>query len=92
MQKRYDQISKIAAGLTKEGKVAFSPITYGHTLLNYEDLPAEYEFWENFCLTFLKYSDELWVYMMPGWDVSKGIANEIRFAIENRIPVVYRAV
>ena len=90
MQARYEQISKIAAKLTKEGNVAFSPITYGHTLLNYETLPVEYPFWENFCLSFLKHSDVLCVYMMPGWDKSKGIANEIRFAIENRIPVIYK--
>lgn len=89
---RYEQIAKIAASLTKEGKVAFSPIVYGHTMVFYEELPVEYDFWENFCLSFLKHSDELWVYMMPGWDKSKGIANEIRFAIENRIPVVYKEV
>jgi len=89
---RYETVAKITAKLTKEGVIAFSPITYGHTLLRYEDLPAEYEFWETFCLSFLKRSNEFHVYMMPGWDKSKGIANETKYAIENRIPVVYKDV
>ena len=46
-------------------------------------------FWMSFCLTYLERCDELWVYMMPGWDVSKGVAEEIRFAKELGIPITY---
>lgn len=89
-QKRYEIISKISADLVSKHIIAFSPITYGHTLLNFAELPGEYSFWEDFCISFLAHSDELWVYMIPGWDSSKGIANEIRYAIEHRIPVIYK--
>jgi hypothetical protein len=86
---RFEQISKITAQLNAEGIVAFSPITYGHTLLNYEDLPTNWSFWQNFCLSFLQHCDELWVYKMEGWEESKGIQEEIKFAKKKGIPIKY---
>ena len=83
------EVSKKAATLVAEGHVVFAPITYGHTLVDFHSMPTDANFWIGFCLSFLKHSDELWVYMMPGYDVSKGVAEEVEFAIENGIPVKY---
>ena len=87
--KNFHDISKFAAKLVKEGNIVFSPITYGHTLLSYEDLPTDYLFWVDFCLSFLVKCDELHVYMMPGWDKSVGVQDEISFARDHDIPIVY---
>ncbi|NDD98325.1 MAG: DUF1937 family protein, partial [Actinobacteria bacterium] len=46
-------------------------------------MDADWETWKSFCLTFLKKSDEIWVYKMDGWNRSRGVAEEIEFAIKN---------
>jgi hypothetical protein len=50
-------------------------------------MPTNWEFWKTFCLAFLEHADELLVYKMPGWDMSKGLAAEIEFAIERNISI-----
>jgi hypothetical protein len=89
MNARFEQISKITAKLAAEGVVAFSPITYGHTLLGFEKMPTNWAFWQNFCLSFLQHCNELWVYQMEGWEQSKGIAEEIEFAKKKEITIKY---
>jgi NAD-dependent deacetylase len=89
MEYNFQKVSALAAKLCSEGDVAFSPITYGHTLLNFEKMPVNWEFWENFCISFLKASDELLVYKMDGWEISKGVTAEIEYAKENNIPIRY---
>lgn len=82
-------VSKLAAELNSQGIVAVSPITYGHTLLNFKDMPTDWQFWKEFCLTFLEKSSEVIVYKMPGWENSIGIKEEIEFAKSRNIPVKY---
>lgn len=87
--KNFELVSQLAANLCSEGHVAFSPITYGHTLLAYKDMPSDWAFWKNFCLSFLQHCDELLVYQIPGWDMSRGVTEEINFAKENNITIKY---
>lgn len=88
--RNFEKISKIAADIVAEGGVAISPITYGHTLLQFRDnFPYDWEFWENFCKTFLSRCDELYVIMMEGWDLSRGVDEEIKYAIKVGIPITY---
>jgi hypothetical protein len=91
-EERFEQISQIAADLNAEGVIAFSPITYGHTLLEFRDLPTDWNFWKTFCLSFLEHADELWVYQMEGWKDSRGIQAEIEFAEQHGIPVIYKSI
>lgn len=89
VKNNFEFVTKFSADLCSKGLVAFSPITYGHTLLEYQSMPTDWEFWKNFCLSFLKHSDELWVLMMPGWDKSRGVTEEILYAKENNIYINY---
>jgi len=89
MEENFKRVSQLAADLCAEGKVVFSPITYGHTLLNFREMPHTWEFWQNFCINFLDHADRLLVYKMPGWENSKGLAAEIEYANENNIPIEY---
>jgi len=82
-------VSKLAADLNSQGTVAVSPITYGHTLLQFKEMPSNWEFWKEFCLTFLEKSHELIVYKMPGWENSRGMKEEIEFAKKLNIPITY---
>jgi hypothetical protein len=86
----FENVSRIAADLCAEGHVAFSPITYGHTLVNFRGaMPTDWPFWQNFCLSFLEVSDELHVCKMEGWNRSRGVAEEIEFAVKNGIEIKY---
>ena len=85
----FELVSKLAGKLVSEGHVAFSPITYGHTLLTFAEMPTNWQFWKNLCLAFLAHADELLVYQMPGWENSGGLAAEIEFAKEHKIPITY---
>lgn len=87
--KNFELVSQLAAILCSEGHVAFSPITYGHTLIGFKDMSTNWKFWQNFCLSFLIKSDELLVYQIPGWDISRGVADEIAFAKEHNIEIKY---
>ena len=89
VEENFAQVAKLSAHLTSKGYVAFSPIVYGHTLLNWTKMEADWETWKAFCLTFLKKSEELWVYRMDGWNRSRGVAEEIEFAIKNNIIIKY---
>ena len=88
-EQRFKEIAKISAELNSQGIIAFSPIVYGHTLLDYKEMPTDWGFWQTFCLSFLQHSDELHVYKMDGWEKSSGIAEEIKFAEQNNIPVKF---
>lgn len=85
----YQNISKVAAQLISEGHVVFSPISYGHHLLKFKDMPTDWGFWNNFCVTFLLKCDKLIVCKMRGWDKSIGVQAEIDIANKNNIPVEF---
>lgn len=83
-------VSKLAAKMVAEGNIVISPITYGHVLLDYHAMPSDWDFWKNFCLSFLERCDEIIVYQMPGWENSRGILEEIEFSKSKGIKISYR--
>jgi hypothetical protein len=47
-----------------------------------------YEFWlEGIDMHWLPVMDEVWVLMDADWDLSKGVAAELRYACDERMPV-----
>jgi len=88
-ENNYKTISKIAADMVAEGNVVMSPICYGHNLLNFREMPSDWNFWYNFCVTFLLKSDELIVCKMEGWDKSVGVLEEIEIAKKNNIKISF---
>ena len=89
VENRYLKTATKCAELISQGLVVISPIFYGHNLLNYKEMPSDWEFWKNFCESFLIKSDELWVYMIDGWDQSTGVKGEIELALKLNIPIRY---
>ena len=88
-EENFRMVSKKAAELVSEGYTVVSPITYGHTLLKFKNMPDDWEFWMNFCSQMLYRCDKLFVYKMPGWDFSKGISAEMSIARDHCIPIEY---
>ena len=88
-EKNYEMVSEIAAVLTAQGYVVFSPISYGHNLIKFKDMPGDWAFWFNFCVTFLLKCDKVIVCKMPGWEHSVGVQEEIEIASKHCIPIEF---
>jgi hypothetical protein len=77
--------------MLREGKVAFSPIAFGHPLTAL-GLPTGWDFWRPFNTECLMRCDELHVLLFDRWDQSKGVQTEIAIARMLGKPVRYRVV
>lgn len=84
MQKRFEYVEKYVA--TSEEHL-YSPIVYSHAFgLKYE-LPKEYKFWKQRDRNSLQRCDALYVLMMPGWEDSIGVTDEIAYAKSINKPI-----
>lgn len=88
MKERFDIVTTITAKLIKHGYNVISPITYGVTLIQYEEMPHNYDFWEKFCINHLKDS-KLFIHLkLDGWEKSEGLKGEYEYAKENDITIL----
>lgn len=85
----YREAASYAAHLTSLGHIAISPIAYGHNLAAFRSMPLNWEFWKEFCISFLSKCSSIHVLMLDGWQESKGVSAEIEYAEENNIPIKY---
>jgi hypothetical protein len=89
-EENFRKVSQIAANLTAEGYVVVSPITYGHTLLQFKEMPSDWPFWASFCFSLLVKADKLLVCdNLEGWDKSKGVEEEMSFAKDHGIKIEF---
>ena len=85
---RFDVVNKIAAALTREGRIIFSPISHCHPLTEY-GLPGSWEYWQKCAYEFLKNAKTLIVIKLDGWKKSTGVRGEIKIAKEIGIDIEY---
>ncbi len=87
---RYLMACTVTAEIMKKGELVFSPIVHSHLLAKRYQLPVHFDFWQNWCLSFLRHwATELYILDMDGWRESKGISIEKRLADEMCLPVFY---
>lgn len=86
---RFLQVTDYTAKQVALGNIVFSPISYGHLLSEFKDMPLNFEFWENFCLTFLSKCDEMHILKLEGWSESIGINGEGSYCRDNNIKIKY---
>jgi len=67
---------------------AFSPIAYNHPMV-IEDIPTDWDFWEDCDKSFLDHCDAVIVLTIPGWEESLGVIDELKYARELGIPSFY---
>lgn len=89
MQERFHAVCELTAELLAGGLVVYSPIAHNHYLACNFNLPRDWEFWQNLDLKMLDLANELHVLMLPGWEKSRGVAAEIKHAIETGKLVIY---
>ena len=87
VEQRMLAVTEKLAELNSKGRMAHCPLLMHFCLNKKHSLPGDYEFWKNFCLHFLEASNELYVLCLPGWDVSKGVIDEVSYAIRNNMPI-----
>lgn len=89
-QWRYEQAVAAAALLaTQYGVFTFSPIGHSHEMCIKHEMPYTFEFWDDWNRAMIRGSAGILVLTLEGWEQSKGIAAELRHAIEMRKPVDY---
>ena len=86
---RFEKVATYAAELNARGWLAFSPIAYGHTMVQHHPMPLDWEFWQTFCISFLSKCNEVHVLMLSGWEQSNGVREEVKWAEENELTITY---
>jgi len=86
VENRMKCVTKYLAQLSAERKIAFSPLFMHYCFDCGVELPKDYDFWRNHCLTLLSKSDVMHVLLLPGWDDSIGVKDEMDFALAHNIP------
>lgn len=79
-EKRYQYAMKRTAELMMDGEFIFSPITHCHPMSNRYGLPKEYGYWQFNDRNFIEASEGVIVLMMPNWENSSGVTDEIAYA------------
>jgi hypothetical protein len=88
-EERFLIANREAGKLMKAGHMVFSPISHSHPIALAGDLPKTWEYWENFCRTYMSYSYLLVVLCIDGWEESTGIRVEIEIAKEMGMGIKY---
>ncbi len=86
---RFRMVAKAAAFFMDQGHLIFCPITHTHPLVPYGLQHKTGDWWLRQDFAILKNCQQLWVYMLSGWNNSYGIKKEIEFCERNDIPIMY---
>lgn len=87
---RFEAVTRAAGELMKRGHVVFSPVTMGHPISEVCDIPQDFNYWGEMCLSYFDgWATRLVVLMLPGWELSRGVEAEIAAARENGVPVEF---
>lgn len=79
---RYKEQQRLVAHLIKEfGLNIINPIEMCHNMQKRYDLPSGYDFWMIRDRKLISISNAVIVALMPGWKESKGVTDEIAYAM-----------
>lgn len=85
---RYKAACEACAAILQRGLLAFSPITHSHVLAATHNLPNDFDFWQNWCLSYLRHwATELCILDIDGWMTSRGVTSEIMEARKLGLPI-----
>ena len=88
---RVTAVEMFTGELLRRGVTAFSPIAHSHRIAKSANppLPTAWEWWRKHDQEYILSSGALVVLMLPGWQESKGVADEIELAQRSQLPVLY---
>lgn len=85
----FDAAFRYTSRLMKTGRLAFSPIVYGHQFYINGQTPADHVWWQDFNERILLGCTQMHVLCLRGWEDSAGIAHEIDFCDRHGIHISY---
>ena len=86
---RFEQACAAAAKLMLAGATVFCPIAHSHPIGLWMGAEQTHELWMAQDLPLLARASGLAVLMLDGWLESRGVQEEIDFALKHSIPVEY---
>ena len=86
---RMESIYACLAHYMKMGEHIITPLFMHEVVVRNEDMDDDFHYWGEYCLDLLKRCDRMIVLQLPGWDISRGVAQEIEFCFRRDIPVLY---
>lgn len=89
MEERFQAVSAFTAEQIKHGAVVYSPIAHSHPLAVSYSLRGDFDFWMNQNYGMLSKASKMIVLCLQGWEESKGVQAEIKFAQMCGVEVVY---
>jgi hypothetical protein len=87
---RFELVCKKAAQLMLDGNQVFCPIAHSHPIetLGMDHMEG-HDFWLHQDFAILRHCEAMFVYKLPGWTLSRGVAAEIEYAEKLGIPIGY---
>jgi hypothetical protein len=89
VQERYIAVLYCVSDFIEERHWVYSPILHCHDMAKVVGHPTDFEFWEPYDLAMIDASDGVIVLMLPGWELSRGVAREIQYCLSINKPVRY---
>lgn len=87
---RFVEVCKASALLLSLGLKVFCPIAHTHPIIKHGNMGYGFEHWKELDALMVYKSDLLLVLMLPGWQLSKGVAAECEMARCCGIGVLHR--
>lgn len=88
-QERYEAVRDYTADLLINRLWCYSPIVHCHELALSRGLPTDAQFWNEYNYAMISKAEGLFVFMLEGWQKSKGVLAEAEMAKELSIPVTF---
>lgn len=86
---RAEKIMAKAAELINSGYLVFSPITHSHEMAKKHRLPTTFEYWAEANHSMIDWCDAIFVLMIDGYEISRGVNDEISYALETSKEVIF---
>lgn len=86
---RFRMVNYVAAELIERGFAVISPISQSHPIAVQCDIEGTFETWADMDYNIILRCDMVFVFCQDGWDKSDGVRQEIAFARQNNIPVLF---
>ena len=79
-QERVELTINCVANLLRKNILVYSPIVYAHQMVVNFDLDGGWKQWQEMSFNMIECCSEVWVLMLDGWEKSKGVIEEIKYA------------
>lgn len=80
----------VTGRLVQAGVAAFSPIAHGHMIGQMASFDqTDHDFWTRVDRPFMDVASGILVVTMPGWQESRGVAEEVKYFEARGLPVVF---